>query len=64
MADDFTIKDFHVAEGVENWRVVSDGGCAFYATASLAASARLSRPSAESMVSPNTRQTSTFAMTA
>ena len=41
MTDDFTIKDFLAADGVENWRVISDGACAFYATDSFAASVRL-----------------------
>lgn len=41
MADDFKIADFLVAEGVENWRVISDGACAFYPTASFQASAQL-----------------------
>jgi 4a-hydroxytetrahydrobiopterin dehydratase len=39
MSDDFSIKDFLAADGVENWRVISDGACAFYATESFAASA-------------------------
>lgn len=41
MSDEFGIKDFLAAEGVENWRVISDGACAFYATDSFEASARL-----------------------
>ena len=41
MTDDFTIKDFLAAEGVENWRLISDGACAFYATDSFQASAGL-----------------------
>jgi 4a-hydroxytetrahydrobiopterin dehydratase len=38
MSDEFSIKDFVAADGVENWRVISDGACAFYATESFAAS--------------------------
>jgi len=41
MTDDFTIRDFMAADGVERWRVISDGACAFYPTGSLAESVRL-----------------------
>ena len=41
MTDEFTIKDFINANGVENWRVISDGACAFYPTGSFAESAKL-----------------------
>ena len=41
MTADLPIKDFLAADGVENWRVISDGACAFYATSSFAESARL-----------------------
>lgn len=41
MTDEFTIRDFMDAEGVENWRVISEGASAFYATRSLAESAEL-----------------------
>jgi 4a-hydroxytetrahydrobiopterin dehydratase len=41
MADEFTIKDFLAADGVERWRVISDGACAFYRTGSFGESARL-----------------------
>ena len=41
MSDNVTGKDFRAAEGVEGWRVISDGACAFYPTASFKASARL-----------------------
>ncbi len=41
MTDDFKIRDFMVAPGVERWRVISDGACAFYPTSSYAASAQL-----------------------
>ena len=41
MSDDITGKDFRAAEGVERWRVISDGACAFYPTASFQASVRL-----------------------
>lgn len=41
MTDQFTIKDFLNAEGVESWRVISDGACAFYPTASFAESTKL-----------------------
>lgn len=41
MSGEFTIKDFLKAEGVESWRVISDGACAFYRTGSFAESANL-----------------------
>jgi 4a-hydroxytetrahydrobiopterin dehydratase len=40
MADEITPREFQEATGVEDWRVVGDGGCAFYPTASYAESAR------------------------
>jgi hypothetical protein len=41
MDDRITGKDFLAAEGVERWRVISDGASAFYPTASFQASVRL-----------------------
>jgi len=41
MSADLPIKEFLAAEGVENWRVISDGACAFYATTSFADASRL-----------------------
>jgi 4a-hydroxytetrahydrobiopterin dehydratase len=41
VSDDMTGKDFRAAKGVERWRIISDGACAFYPTASFQASARL-----------------------
>ena len=40
MSDAISARQFQESEGVEDWRVVGDGGCAFYATGSLAESAR------------------------
>ena len=40
MSDGITARQFQESEGVEDWRVVGDGGCAFFATGSLAESAR------------------------
>ena len=34
-------KEFHHADGVEDWRVLGDGACAFFRTGSLEAGARL-----------------------
>lgn len=34
-------REFHAAEGTQDWRVVGDGACTFVPTPSLAASARL-----------------------
>ena len=41
MSADLPIKEFMKAEGVENWRVISDGATAFYPTDSFAGSLRL-----------------------
>ena len=38
-----TLRQFHQAEGVEDWRVVGDGACAWFRTGSFAAGARLVR---------------------
>jgi 4a-hydroxytetrahydrobiopterin dehydratase len=39
--DGITVRQFHQAEGVEDWRVVGDGACAWFGTGSFAAGARL-----------------------
>jgi 4a-hydroxytetrahydrobiopterin dehydratase len=41
MTDQISPKQFHEAEGVEDWRVIGDGACAFFRTGSFAASSRL-----------------------
>jgi 4a-hydroxytetrahydrobiopterin dehydratase len=41
MTDRITPKEFHEADGVGDWRVIGDGACAFFRTASFAASAEL-----------------------
>jgi 4a-hydroxytetrahydrobiopterin dehydratase len=41
MDDGITAREFHATEGLEDWRVVGDGACAFYRTASLVQSAAL-----------------------
>jgi 4a-hydroxytetrahydrobiopterin dehydratase len=41
MTDNISPQQFHDAEGTEDWRVVGDGACAYFRTASFAASARL-----------------------
>ncbi|MEX2080642.1 MAG: VOC family protein [Dehalococcoidia bacterium] len=41
MTDDVAPKEFQEAEGVEDWRMLCDGACAFFRTGSFAASARL-----------------------
>jgi 4a-hydroxytetrahydrobiopterin dehydratase len=41
MADNISPKQFHESPGTEDWRVIGDGACAFYATSSLAQSAQL-----------------------
>jgi 4a-hydroxytetrahydrobiopterin dehydratase len=41
MNDGISPQQFHESPGVEEWRVVGDGACAFYRTGSFAESARL-----------------------
>jgi len=41
MTDQISPKQFHEAEGVEDWRVVGDGACAYFRTGSFARGARL-----------------------
>jgi 4a-hydroxytetrahydrobiopterin dehydratase len=40
VSDYITADEFHRSEGVEDWRLVGDGACAFFRTGSLAESAR------------------------
>jgi len=40
MADHVRSADFHATDGLEDWRIVAEGACAFYPTASFAESAR------------------------
>lgn len=40
MSDYLTVKQFHASEGVEDWRVISEGATAFFPTASFAQSAQ------------------------
>src|SRR5688572_19350866 len=41
MTDGISPKQFHESEGVEDWRVIGDGACAYFRTGSFAAGARL-----------------------
>ena len=41
MIDGISPKQFHESEGVEEWRVLGDGACAYFRTGSFAAGARL-----------------------
>ncbi len=41
MTDYITPKQFHEAGGTQDWRVIGDGACAFFRTASFAAGAKL-----------------------
>jgi 4a-hydroxytetrahydrobiopterin dehydratase len=41
MTDYISPTQFHDSEGVEDWRVLGDGACAYFRTGSLAAGARL-----------------------
>jgi 4a-hydroxytetrahydrobiopterin dehydratase len=41
MTDRLSPKQFHESEGVEDWRVLGDGACAYFRTGSFVAGARL-----------------------
>src|SRR4051812_19671005 len=41
MTRPITPRQFHAAEGVEDWRVVAEGACAYFRTGSFATGARL-----------------------
>jgi len=41
MSEGITVREFLASTGVEDWRVVGDGACAFYRVDSLAAAVRL-----------------------
>lgn len=41
MTDQISPKAFHESEGVDDWRVIGDGACAYFRTGSLAVGARL-----------------------
>jgi 4a-hydroxytetrahydrobiopterin dehydratase len=41
MKDGITVRQFNESEGVEDWRVLSEGGSAFFRTGSFAAATRL-----------------------
>jgi 4a-hydroxytetrahydrobiopterin dehydratase len=47
MTETITPSEFHASEGVEDWRVIGDGACAFYRTGSLAAGVRFAQAIAE-----------------
>src|SRR5207247_5994634 len=40
-SDWITMRRFHESDGVEDWRVVGEGACAYFRTGSFAAGARL-----------------------
>jgi 4a-hydroxytetrahydrobiopterin dehydratase len=41
MTDQISPKQFHESEGVEDWRVIGDGACAYFRTGSFTAGAQL-----------------------
>jgi 4a-hydroxytetrahydrobiopterin dehydratase len=41
MTDQISARQFHEAEGVEDWRVLGDGACAYFRTGSFEAGAKL-----------------------
>jgi 4a-hydroxytetrahydrobiopterin dehydratase len=43
MTEPITAREFHAADGAEDWRVVGDGACAYFRTRSFSAGARLVR---------------------
>jgi 4a-hydroxytetrahydrobiopterin dehydratase len=47
MTDRISPKQFHESAGVEDWRVIGDGACAYFRAGSFAASARLVRAISE-----------------
>ena len=47
MVTQITSKAFEETDGLQDWRVISEGGCAFFRTASFAESARLVQAIAE-----------------
>ena len=47
MDNQITPAAFEETDGLENWRVISEGGCIFFRTASFAESAGLARAIAE-----------------
>src|SRR5438874_2509447 len=59
MTKQITPTQFHDADGVEDWRVVGDGVCAYFRTGSFAAGARLGyadrADSPEDLVDPHRR---------
>src|SRR5881296_4302563 len=47
MSDRITARRFHESEGVEDWRVVGEGACAYFRTGSFAAGSRLAHAISE-----------------
>jgi 4a-hydroxytetrahydrobiopterin dehydratase len=41
MSKRITPRQFHEADGVEDWRVLGEGACAYFRTGSIAAGAKL-----------------------
>ena len=41
MAEHITPKQFHEADGTQDWGVIGEGACAYFRTGSFAAGARL-----------------------
>src|SRR3989442_2117735 len=47
MSDQITMRKFRESDGVEDWRVVGEGACAYFRTGSFAAGARLANAISE-----------------
>src|SRR2546428_12132734 len=47
MSDWITMRRFHESKGVEDWRVVGEGACAYFRTGSFAAGSRLAHAISE-----------------
>jgi 4a-hydroxytetrahydrobiopterin dehydratase len=47
MTEPITARQFHEADGVEDWRVVGEGACAYFRTRSFAGGARLAQAISE-----------------
>ena len=55
MTDHLSAQQFHDSEGVEDWRVVGDGACAYFPTTSFAAATRFVQAISELSGSENHR---------
>jgi hypothetical protein len=64
MTRPITLRQFHQADGVQDWRVLAEGACTYFRPGSFAAGARLVRRSASWPAWTTTTPASTCATTA